>query len=371
MAQGFSLNDQLFNAETVATLLVPFEAQGVNVAALTKRILQQFPPLALKERISCIATELAADLPNDFDTAAKVIEAALPAELDPSLTDDDFGHFVYASLGDYVARFGIDHPTRAMACLNQITRRFSAEYAIRPFFNQWPDEVFATLNDWAQSDNYHVRRLVSEGTRPKLPWGIGIESDYQKAVPLLTDLHADKTRFVTRSVANHLNDISKFDPALVIATLKDWAAQGRQDQKELAWMTRHALRGLIKAGDPAAMEVLGYRADADLAVASFELDRSVLPIGEAVELSAMLTSDSEVPVIVDYVMHFRKSGGQLSPKVHKWKDAVVRVKKPLKLTKKHVFKGNATTFKLYPGVQEVTLQVNGKTLARLEFELTE
>ena len=150
---------------------------------------------------------------------------------------------------------------RALDLLHAATQRFSMEFYIRPFLNRWPKETLARLALWARDDNYHVRRLVSEGTRPKLPWAKAVKLSTDQRLPFLDALHADGTRFVTRSVANHLNDLAKEEPATVVTVLKDWAKQGRQTPKELAWMTRHALRTLIKDGDAGALAVLGYRSD--------------------------------------------------------------------------------------------------------------
>lgn len=371
MAEKFSLKDDLFNERTVsylAGLFAPVLDQ-FDPVAFTNDIISEFPQLELKQRISFIAQSLEAVLPDDFNAAADVIERALPAPLDPSKTDDDFGHFIFAPLGEYVAVHGIEHPPRALACLEQITMRFSAEYAIRSFINAHPDQTFDVFQAWARSPNYHVRRLVSEGTRPKLPWGVGITTDYTRAMPLLDQLHADPTRFVTRSVANHLNDISKFDPVLVIQTLQGWQEKGAQNAKELNWMTRHALRGLIKQGHPDALHLLGYRPDAPVHVTRFTLDRETCAIGDALTMTLDANADTDAPVIIDYVMYFRKKNGALSPKVHKWKDVVIKSSKAISLSKTHRFKGNATTFTLYSGMQAVAVQINGVEKARLEFEL--
>ncbi|MEL6684897.1 MAG: hypothetical protein AAFQ00_06370, partial [Pseudomonadota bacterium] len=255
MATTFSLNDQLFNPTTVGRLGQHFEEVGVfSSGPFVQEVLGQMGPLALKERINLIAQVLAAHLPSDFPDACNAILRALPPPLDPNLTDDDFGHFIYAPLGVYVENHGLDgHVALSLDMLAALTQRFSMEFSIRVFLNRWPDAVLARMqDDWVHHEHYHVRRLVSEGTRPKLPWGQSIGLTPAQTLPLLDQLHADRTRFVTRSVANHLNDITKSDPDAVIDRLSAWQKTGAQSDKELTWMRKHALRGLIKAGHPGA-----------------------------------------------------------------------------------------------------------------------
>jgi len=372
MTEKYSLKDDLFNADTVGYLAGLFQAAdpSFQAQAFTDQVLAPFPQLELKQRIDHIAVVLADHLPAHFPEAAERIHAALPEPLDPGLKDDDFGRFIFAPLGEYAVNHGLeDHRDLSLDLLEALTQRFSMEYAIRPFLNRWPEEVLAHMQGWAGHDHYHVRRLVSEGTRPKLPWGmkIGVTSD--QALPLLDQLYADPTRFVTRSVANHLNDISKSDPDLVIATLIRWQAEARQDAKELDWMTRHALRGLVKKGHAGALELLGYRSDPDIVVTSFQADRESLPIGDSFSFEATLAAGQNEALMVDYVIDFVKSNGSTAPKVFKLKQVEMKAGESLTLRKKHLFKKGATTFTHYPGAHRLSLQVNGKILAGFHFNL--
>lgn len=122
--------------------------------------------------------------------------------------------------------------------------------------NEFPEETFERIKKWSKSDHYHQRRLASEGTRPSLPWCIKIDLDYKKPLEILDSLYADKTRYVTRSVANHMNDISKKDPKLVIETLKRWNSEGKQDIKEMDFIISHSLRTLVKDGNKDALKLL-------------------------------------------------------------------------------------------------------------------
>ncbi|WP_136634999.1 hypothetical protein [Pseudooceanicola onchidii] len=362
MAGGYSLKDQLFNAETVGGLVARFRANDPAFGpGLEDRILGRFAELELKERIDWIADCLVAALPDDFDRAAEVIQAALPPPLDPTKTDNDFGHFIYAPLGEVAVKTGLEHHRdRALDLIEAVTQRFSMEYAIRPFLNRWPDETQERLAQWADHPSYHVRRLVSEGTRPRLPWGIGITLPAGAAMPLLDRLHADPARFVTRSVANHLNDISKLDARPVIAALHRWRSDGRQTAPELDWITRHALRDLVKKGHPGALSLLGYRMEAQVN-ADLTLPATAR-IGEGFDLSVTLTAAEDLPVLVDYAIGFIRGTG-VRRKVHKLKVAQLTAGKPMTLAKRHKLPADATTYRLNPGPHEVEVVVNGRIRA--------
>ncbi|GAA6190699.1 hypothetical protein [Phaeobacter sp. NW0010-22] len=360
------MKDQLFNVQKVRYLAGLFDQGGFDAAAFEARVMSRLLDLELKARMAWIAACLAEAVPGDLPDVAPVILRALPPPLDPGKTDDDFGDFIFAPLGDWVAEIGIEHPELALDVIEEITQRFSMEWAIRPFLNRWPEVVLARMQDWAGHDSYHVRRLVSEGTRPRLPWGMAVGLGLSDPLPLLDQLHGDDTRYVTRSIANHLNDIAKKDPDMVLDRLAGWRRAGDQKAAELDWMTGHALRGLVKAGHPGAMAMLGFDPEADLTV-------SVAVSGPA-QINGALTFDvtlegvGEVPVLVDYIIHFQRPGGKVSAKVHKLKQTVVKGG-AITLSKVHKLKGNATTFRLVPGVHRLQIQVNGVVRAETEFDL--
>ena len=362
------MKDQLFNAEKTRYLAGLFAGAdaGFEAAEFEARVMARLPELELKARISWIAEVLGEMLPADLPEAAPVLLRALPAPLDPAKKDDDFGDFIFAPLGELVAAKAEGHPDLGLDLLAEITQRFSMEWAVRPFLNRWPELTLARMKKWAEHGNYHVRRLVSEGTRPRLPWGQAVGLGLTDALPLLDVLHADSTRYVTRSVANHLNDITKKDPDLVLARLAAWRGAGQQDSGELDWMAAHALRGLVKSGHPGAMAMLGFDPEATVE-AAVELAGEAR-IGGALEFAVTLDAPQRQPVLVDYIVHFRRPGGKVSPKVHKLKQAVIDGS-PLTLKKKHKLKGDATTFRLVPGMHRLEVQVNGRICAAAEFDL--
>ena len=372
MAQGFSLKDQLFNAGKVRYLAGLFAAaqSDFDAAGFEREVMARLPDLELKARIGWIADRLDAHLPGALPDVAPVVLRAVPPPLDPDLNDDDFGDFIFAPLGELVVRKGLeDHPDLSLDLLEALTQRFSMEWAIRPFLNRWSGPVLARMRDWTAHPNYHVRRLVSEGTRPRLPWGQAVGLALTDPLPLLDRLHADPTRYVTRSVSNHLNDIAKKDPDLAMDQLEDWRGRGLQRPAELDWMTRNALRGLVKAGHPRALAMLGYEPGADLHC-TLVVEGGAVPIGGVLAFSARIEAPRDTPVLVDYRIGFARPDGRQSVRVFKLGQAVARAGVPLVLDKRHRLKGDATTYRLHPGRHRIELQVNGLVRAEAAFDVS-
>lgn len=372
MSDRFSLKDHLFNADSLGDLAAEYAAglPGFDAVDFLKEVVPGLQGRELMQRLDWIADCVQARLAPDFPTMADQVQAAMPSPLDPTKTDDDFGRFIHAVPGILAVRHGLeDHRARAMDLLHAATRRFSMEFYIRPFINRWPDETLKTLRVWADDPNYHVRRLVSEGTRPRLPWAKSITLDPLAPLDLLDRLHADPTRFVTRSVSNHLNDISKIAPDRVLDLLSKWQKTTHQKTTELDWMARHALRTLIKQGHEGAMAHLGYQKCAKVQLEMLKIRKNPIKIGEVAEIEIALMAQKTTSVIVDYLIEFHKPDNSVRKKVFKLKQAEILPNKPLNLIKRHRFKRDATTFRLYPGPHRLLVQVNGRILGSVSFEL--
>lgn len=367
MEGKFSLKDQLFNADKVAYLAGLF-ADQIDAPAFQARVMSQMLDLELKQRIDWIAACLAEFLSGDFNVAAGQIERALPPPLNPENSDDDFGDFIFAPLGAFVAGHGANDFDRSMQMLYQITQRFSMEWALRPFLKADVNRCLGHLRDWAGDDNYHVRRLVSEGTRPKLPWGMAAPVAQDARFDLLDRLYSDPTRYVTRSVANHLNDETKVDATGVVAKLAAWRSAGGQSATEMDWMTGHALRTLVKQGDRAALAMLGYVDNPPVQVVRLAATPS-LPIGGTLEIEVEIAAQDDARLMVDYVLDLVKANGSTAPKVFKFKQLDLNAGQSVIISKRRKLLADATTYTLYPGVQAVSIQVNGQVMARVEFEL--
>jgi 3-methyladenine DNA glycosylase AlkC len=375
MKKKFSLKDHLFNRkkiEYLAGLFVVADKQ-FKEKEFVEEVMTKLLKLELKERIVWIAEVLERYLPQDFSVASKVIVKALPVELDSSNTDDDFGDFIFAPLGEFVVRNGLSkkHLNDSFFVLHELTRRFSMEDAMRAFINTFPNETLKVYARWAKDKNYHVRRLVSESTRPLLPWSRRISLTTTDTLLLLENLYTDKTRYVTRSVSNHLNDIAKKEPKLVVKTLEKWKKEGRQLDAELAWMTKHALRTLVKDGNKDALSLLGYANEVHADVQNFSLDSHSKKIAKNGHLSFLFTLNAQADedLLIDYVIDFVKKGGGVKPKVFKLKKVSLKKGEMLKVSKKHRFIEDATTYTLYSGLHTLTLQINGKKCRTCTFEI--
>jgi 3-methyladenine DNA glycosylase AlkC len=370
-ATSFSLKDQLFNADSVALLAAALaRAQpGFPRARFERAVLARFPELELKQRIQWLVTNLENNLPGDFPQALEVLRRALPAPLDPTLRDDDFGQFIWVVPGEYVAKHGCkdSHLAASLAFLREATMRFSSESALRPFLQRYPQATLRFVHACAEDANYHVRRLASEGIRPFLPWALRVQLPPAEVVAVLDKLHADPTRYVTRSVANTLNDVSRVDPALALETVRRWHVADAQRPEELGWMTRHALRTLVKQGDAATLALLGFDASPQFRLSGIKTSRQVR-VGDVFEWRASLRAATSQRLRIDLRLHFLKSNGRHLPKVFSIADASVEAGETLAIHKRLRLQP-ATTRTLYPGKHFAELVVNGATTHRSSFEL--
>jgi 3-methyladenine DNA glycosylase AlkC len=361
--ERFSLKDHLFNRGSVTALAeqVRTASDVFDADAFVAEVMEGLPERELKQRIDWISLCLRRHLPSNYRDAVRVILSALPPRLDENLTDNDFGEFIHAPYAHFVAEYGrtAGDLEFSLEALREITMRFSAEFAIRDFINAFPEPTLATIASWASDPNYHVRRLCSEGTRPTLPWARKLVTPVAAPIPILDQLFTDPTRYVTRSVANHLNDISKVDPDLTLATLQRWQATGDQGPAEMRFILRHATRTLIKKGHPGAMALWGMSPDPKVSVVDLQWT-PVVAMGEALEFSFDLVAEEDAEVIVDYVVTFRgRVAGMTGRKVFKLKSLSLGAGERARVTKRHPMRAGMTTRQLHPGAHEFQLQING------------
>ncbi len=371
--ERFSLKDHLFNEVKVKKLAKDIKTVYPAFAEreFARIVVEEFPRLELMQRIAHISAMLRRYLPQDYLEALKILVSSLPVPCDPTKSDDDFGEFIYAPYGHFVSEYGCEkkYLEESLAAIKEITQRFSCEWAIRNFLNNFPKETFAELKRWTKDSHYHVRRLCSEGTRPNLPWAKKVKITHADTLPLLEHLYTDKTRYVTRSVANHLNDIAKTEPELVVSTLKRWQERGKQTESEMKFILKHSLRTLVKQGNKDALALLGH-GSTKVILESFVIETPNVKIGGALQFSCVLQSTDKTPqdFIVDYIIDFKKANGAHAQKVHKLKMVRLKPKEKVMLIKKHPLR-LMTTRTLYPGEHKVTLQVNGKVFDTYTFVL--
>ena len=331
--------------------------------------------LEMKARAMQIADALEATLPASFDTACRAIEASLapPVAVDgvtPSHDDGDgLAGWIVWPLGEFVARRGLDEPERALQALHALTQRLTAEFAIRPLIVRHPQMVFETLQRWTRDDSAHVRRLCSEGSRPRLPWGLRLQAlvaDPMPTLPILEALQDDPSAYVRRSVANHLNDIAKDHPALVV----DWVRRHRCDATpERRALLAHASRTLIKQGHPGMLAL--WDAGARFAgEAALQIAPRRVSVGDSVELTLSLRSTSRraQKLLIDYAVHHVKADGGTSAKVFKgWKIELAPGEERT-LTKRHSFRP-VTTRRYHPGRHAIEVSINGRVCAEAALNL--
>lgn len=268
----------------------------------------------------------------------------------------------------HVAAQGLDQPDLALPALRDLTRHGSAEFAIRPFLVRDLPGTLAVMREWAASPDEHVRRLASEGSRPRLPWGERLQAlvaDPSPTLPLLATLRADPSLYVRKSVANHLNDIAKDHPEVVLDLVTTW---DRTDART-AWIVRHALRTLIKRGHPRALALLGAGAAPKLE-ATFKVTPKRIHLGDTITLSASATSTSSraQSLIVDYVVHYARASGRASEKVFKWTALDLPAGASATLIKRQTIR-DFSTRRHHPGRHRIELQINGRRLAESAFTL--
>ncbi len=275
--------------------------------------------------------------------------------------------FVTLFLPDFVSLYGHDDFDASMEALRFFTPFGSSEFAIREFLKRDLDRTLRVMESWSLDDNDHVRRLASEGCRPRLPWSFHLAeliTDPSPALPILENLKADPSLYVRKSVANHLNDIAKDHPDKTLSVLHSWD----RDHPHTAWIAKRALRTLIKEGHAGALTLLGAGEAAEVRIDSFVVSPSHVRLGETVNLSLGLTSTSRKSqrLLVDYVVHYVKQSGGSSQKVFKWKELELGPSETVSLEKRQTIR-DFTTRKHYPGQHRVEVQVNGARLAEGAF----
>jgi 3-methyladenine DNA glycosylase AlkC len=323
----------------------------------------------LKDRVRHLIGVLHDFLPADFEETADTLMAIKPI-WDRGDPDDNLAGFAAWPIIDYIGEYGLDHTGKSLEALKELTSMFSAEFAIRPFIINHFKTTFQTLETWTTDPDEHVRRLVSEGSRPRLPWGQQLPQFIKDPSPvfqLLEKLKDDPSEYVRRSVANNLNDISKDHPDAIIAVSKHWK-KGASAERE--WIIKHATRSLVKAGHPAVFGLLGYTENPKIDFQTLEVSPTTIKLGETVEFSFQLQSTNSKPqkVVIDYAIHHMKANGKTSPKVFKFRTLEIAPGETVELTKRHAIKP-ITTRKYYPGEHAVEILINGHPFGRVSFKL--
>jgi 3-methyladenine DNA glycosylase AlkC len=369
---GAALLKDVFNVVLVREIAAdlrhahpPFDA-----TAFVVRSMDGLDQLELTGRAAHIADALHEFLPQPFARAAEVIEASLGAEI-PATGENGLAALRYMPYVTFVQKYGLDDYEAAVQTQAELTKRFTAEFSIRVFLDRYPVSTYAQMLAWAQDDNAHLRRLASEGLRPRLPWAPRLRAYQENPRPVLAVLELlkdDPVRYVQRSVANNLNDIAKDNPALAIETCRRWAQDAPAGR---AWTVRHALRALVKAGNSEAIRILGGEERPRVRIRRTTISPRRVALGEAVRLSFEVESMARAPqrLLIDYAVHLVKANGSTRPKVFKLRTLTMQPGEKIVFSAT-VSLASMTTRRHYPGHHRIDVIINGTAHLLGEFEVT-
>ncbi|EKO77884.1 MULTISPECIES: hypothetical protein [unclassified Leptospira] len=322
--------------------------------------------LELKQRIRRIGEVLATALPKPFP---KTIDPLL--KITDSFEKSFVGKEIFLTifLGDVVEILGMDYPKESMRAIERITKLISCEFSIRPFLIRHPELVWKQMLEWSSHRHPGVRRLSCEGSRPRLPWGIGIpglKQSPRKTLPILENLKDDENEVVRRSVANHLNDISKDHPDLVLKIAQKWIGFS----KERDALLKHALRGLLKAGNPKALQIFGFGSDVKAKISSLKLKSKIVKIGENLSFGFTVRSEEtrRTRLRIEYTIQYAKTSGKTSKKVFQVEERFFLPKETVSYEKKQSFKQMTTRIHI-PGRHTLEIQINGVLKSKVDFQV--
>lgn len=337
-----------------------------------------FEALGLMDRGRRLAQVMGQFMPPDFAQAAPLLVRAMgrPMGLDkhgePTGSGDVPSGFFYLPHSMYIAKHGLQHLPEALHAQHALTQRFTAEFSLRPFLQQHTQATLAHLAQWVQDDSAHVRRAVSEATRPRLPWAARLSDfvrDPTPVLPLLARLRDDPSAYVRRSVANHLNDIGKDHPELLTGLARQWLDDAPVPAMRQS-LLRHALRTAIKRGDAQALALFGHGQVSPLQVQSANITPSKARIGESVTLHCTLHNPSAqaVRALADWRVFYVKANGTLSPKVFKGTTLQVEAHGSVVIEKTLSLRQMSTRTH-HPGRHTVEIALNGHVHPVVHFDL--
>lgn len=341
-----------------------------NEKAFVRSVLEGYDDLELMPRAWKIAHALRRYLPGDYEQALAILLASLDRQSKRTAASG-MGAFVFLPHVFFVAEYGLDHFDASMRAQYLLTQRFTAEFSIRRYLERHQTATLARLAEWTTDPSEDVRRLISEGTRPRLPWAPRLrafQADPRPVLALLERLKDDPSLYVRRSVANNLNDIGKDHPDVLVETATRWLENATAERR---WIIRHALRSAVKRGEAGALHVLGFGERAVVAVKKVRITPSRPRIGSSVGITCEVASQASgvQRVLVDLRIHYVKANGKQSPKVFKLKTVELAPKETIRFNKSLALT-QLTTRTHYPGPHRIELLVNGHAYPLGAFHVT-
>jgi len=348
---GFSFHKKL--AHTFAATYKSFATDK-----FVNEVTVSLEKLSLNERMRHTASILHQYLPADYKKSISLMKDVIPM-MNPGYTNLVFP--------EYVRMFGASDFMVSMEALNYFTRFGSSEFAIRSFLKSDFEKTLKIMYTWSEDENLHVRRLASEGSRPRLPWSFKLDAILQKpslTKPILENLKQDDELYVRKSVANHLNDQTKDSPDYVLALIKSWD----KSHPHTAWIIKRGCRSLLKQGDKRSMAIFGLTKDVRVSIRKFALNKTQLRLNETLQFQFELISEKSVSqrLMIDYRIYYIKKSGVRLPKVFKLKETELKPGAILPIVKRQRFQ-DFTTRKLHSGLHVLEILVNGKVVHQKKF----
>ncbi|PEJ56182.1 hypothetical protein CN692_18590 [Bacillus sp. AFS002410] len=313
----------------------------------------------LKERMRHITICLGELLPSNYEESIEILSSILN-----KFPTNQLSSIIYP---DFVEVYGLEHWDQSMEALELFTQHSTSEFAVRPFIVQDQERMMAQMLKWSTHHNEHVRRLASEGCRPKLPWGMVLKNlklDPTPILSILENLKEDESLYVRKSVANNLNDISKDHPNLVLKIAKEWYGKNPNTN----WIIKHACRTLLKKGNIEALTIFGFQTTNAINIENFQLQSDKIEIGEDLNFSFKIHSDepTSIKIRIEFAIDYVKAKGNRTKKIFKISENTIEKDKTLSYNKSHSFK-NLSTRKHYPGQHTISLLINGAECGSCDF----
>ena len=354
-------NRQFFNKffDAIKLQIVDFD----TTAFLNNIFDKSWENRELKQRISHISTVLKQFLPENYESSADIL-INLSNYLN---TNQKYYSFQYLFIPDYIEQFGVDNFEKSMVAIEEITKFTSCEFAVRPFIKKSPKKMMEQMFLWSTNRNENVRRLASEGCRPRLPWAMAL-NDFKRnpepIIPILENLRNDNSLFVRKSVANNLNDISKDHSNLVLKLVESW--QG--ESKNVDWVIKHGSRTLFKQGCKEALTLFGVGSVGNLSVIDFEIITPIVKVGDFLEFQFQINNHNSIStkIRVEYLIFYKKANGDSSRKIYKISEKEYSQNSKTLINRKQSFK-KITTRKFYAGKHTISIVINGTEMCSDHF----
>jgi 3-methyladenine DNA glycosylase AlkC len=313
--------------------------------------------LTLKERMRQITYSLHRTLSLNYRSSLEVLYQVAPR----------FTGLRGIIFPDYVEQFGLDDWEASIQALAFFTPYSTSEFAVRPFFNKNTDKMLSQMIVWSTSENEHIRRLSSEGSRSRLPWGLAVpalKQNPESTLPILMNLKEDESLYVRKSVANNINDLSYIEPEFVLKLANEWYGH----HPHTNWIIKHACRSLLKKGNPRALSLFGFQNENTVDILHLQLNKATLMIGDTLEFSFTVQVQKSIPIRLEYIIDYIKANGTSSKKVFMISTFQPKDNETRFFSKKQTFR-DLTTRKHYAGKHKLTILVNGQAKDSVEFDL--